>query len=292
MTTSSLTPTRLFVFALPALLLAIGQAACGGDSGAVGIDPRTGAPIGNGATCSAADECGGETPLCNGDGACVECTDAAQCEAGELCTTRGFCGECDADADCGAGGICDLVEGDCVDCQSDSDCPADEPVCTPEGDCQPACPATGCAEGLCHPTLNTCVECAADADCGAGDPLCDPKELECVECLDASDCGAGSPFCIDGDCEECVQNTDCGVGELCNDDLECVSTAGCTTNADCDGDQECDVELGACFECVTDAHCAGLDPETVVCVANRCEECRGNEDCPADAPLCIENGCE
>jgi Cys-rich repeat protein len=161
-------------------------------------------------------------------------------------------------------------------------------VCVPNGECEPACTDDTMCDGdeICHPDLGACTECSDDNDCvGRDGPLCDPDRLKCVDCLSASDCGIASPFCITGDCEECIQNTDCGAGQVCDDDLEC--RAFCDADAQCtDGDRgHCIVETGACVECVEDLHC-DFDADKTVCIVDQCEECRVNEDCPPDNPIC------
>lgn len=250
-------------------------------------------PAGYGGVCDDVADCGGETPICS-EGACVECTGGAECGGGDpVCTSDGLCAECDGDADCPASApFCDS-RGECVECETNAHCGVAQPVCMPNGRCEEACTSAATCENdeLCHPDLGACAECADDNDCVGNEdgPLCDPVRLRCVDCLEASHCGVASPFCIDGDCEECIQNTDCGVGHICDNDLECRTS--CTADAQCDdGDRgHCILETGTCVECEVDAHCT-RDQDQRVCIADRCEECRVNEDCPLDNPICdLEN---
>ena len=267
------------------LLLALAAAWCLAGCG-------SDASRGYGARCTDAADCGGETPLCSG-GSCVECAAEADCDGRDpLCTNDGFCAECNGDGDCPAGApFCD-DRGRCRECGNDGHCGAGQPVCI-RGECEPSCTADSMCDQdqLCHPSLGACVECAEDNDCYGNEDgaLCDPDRLRCVDCLSGGDCGVARPFCIGGDCRECIQNTDCGAAQICNGDLECRSS--CSSDADCDdGDRgHCIVQTGICVECELDTNCT-YDADQPVCIGGRCEECRGNDDCPADNPTCdLEN---
>lgn len=271
---------------LPFLFL-LGCSAEPADSG----DPDPPVGIGLGATCVAAEECGGATPQCT-SGFCVECQADQGCAPDEVCLANGLCGECAVDGDCATGEPFCRGDGRCSECRSAEDCGVATPSCDPRGECVAACSdAAPCAEGVCHPVLAACVECVNAGDCTESDkPLCSAL-ARCEECLVNDDCGAAAPHCVRGECRQCIQNTDCGAGGSCNDELECV--AACVDDSQCGGDAPaCDVIAAVCRECIDDARCAAADPEKPVCVGWRCEECRVDQDCPVDQPICDRGECK
>ena len=152
-------------------------------------------------------------------GRCTDtCTDAADCEGGELIepVEFGMCWPCSANADCNDGGadgpnIClsNGVESFCA-----FDCTDDDSVCPSGTRCyaldyfQSACApvtfscgvAAGCTEdGLClRPTQSDLMACGDNAECQSG--VCENDLCQAGECTVDEDCGCGMLTCVDSYC--------------------------------------------------------------------------------------------
>lgn len=119
--------------------------------------------------------------VCNGSGACVECTSPSHCSASGQCHTAtcsaGSCGESPKDSgEACTGGYCN-GSGSCVECTSDSHCGGATPVCL-NGACVQCSPAGAdiCASS-CSRQTRSCSStgtwqndtlCAGDAYCSDG----------------------------------------------------------------------------------------------------------------------------
>jgi hypothetical protein len=164
-----------------------------------------------------------ETPICNDDLQCVECTAESNSLCLEkmlVCKTDAFeCVECNASSDCNLEPmlVCKTDAFECVECNASSDC--NDP-----------------AEAGCNTELNECEECQSEADCTGieGRPLCD--DGTCVECTPATegvDCGGTSCDPLTRECtktmlgsletcEACVADSECGVEGSPSGDHRCV----------------------------------------------------------------------
>ena len=140
-----------------------------------------------------------ETPICNDELRCVECTAESNSLCLEkmlVCKTDAFeCVECNASSDCNdpAAAGCNTELNECEGCQSEADCIGIEgrPLCD-DGTCVECTPAT---EGM---------------DCGG--TSCDPLTRECTETT------VGSR----GTCEACVADSECGEVGSPSEEHRCV----------------------------------------------------------------------
>lgn len=158
--------------------------------------------------------------FCDGEGACVTCTEDGQCGATEACnhptcTAEGSCMNvpvAEGDACLSGSGVCTANQM-CVGCLDTMDCGA------PTVDCMdPICNGNACTaqqvpagdaclinDGICAPR-GDCVECINDATCSGVTPLCSSTNA-CQSCIDAAlavgdDCGSGTTFCCaNGSCD-------------------------------------------------------------------------------------------
>ena len=206
--------------------------------------------------------CSGGTPYCDtttngGLGTCEVCTPAVGCAPPtgtcRVDLTPRECLGCGADTDCNAlpaTPYCDVPNGTCVECTDNAHCSAPTALCdTASFECK-ACLAdhTGCSAPtpVCDVTGGggdgACVTCTPFAGCAPPTPACDvtPPGGQCVECLDDSVCSGATPLCDTAvqACRVCLA-----------DDRGC---SGATPHCDVSGGGG----LGACYECVTNAHCA------------------------------------
>ena len=185
-------------------------------------DDDTGQCVG----CADADDCGGETPICEDglcvacdadadncdevddglvcadSGACVECLDNNQCD-GEtpICGDDAACEACRVDTECAAleagTPLCNLDVGDCRQCLTSDDCGDETPICNDAGFCQ------------------ACGESGGDAACNDKDPALAAcgESGECVECRVGESlqfCSGGEPICgADSTCEACNADAQC-----------------------------------------------------------------------------------
>jgi hypothetical protein len=244
-----------------------GSGASGAQGGAAGMGGTTDGGGGSAPECSMPGDCpgmdstcvsrtcvnnlcGSETALagtpctesggvvCDGNGLCVECVDAAQCEAGEVCDQNAcvpttcvdmLLGGNETDVDCGG--------PDCNPCVNGDDCLV----------------ATDCESGFCDNL--TCAACGDNGDCDAADwcdstvngGTCTPDKADGSPCGDDGECTSGScadGVCCDGACnmacESCIAAETGGTDGVCADVL-----AGTDPANDCQGQQVCD-DTGAC----------------------------------------------
>lgn len=190
--------------------------------------------------------------FCDGDGACVECNNDAQCPAAGACTV-GVCSDgvcsvgfadmgtacndglfCTASDACDGGGSCVGAGNPCPGADGDSDC---SETCNEGADACTGNDAAGsaCSDGLFCTASDTCN--GAGTCVGAGNPCPGADgDSDCSEtCNEASDaCNGNDPGGSDcGACRGCSNGvcgpSDCGVGEKC-----CASDDFCIpTNASC-----------------------------------------------------------
>lgn len=250
-------------------------------------------------------ECPEDTPICVGNGRCVQCGSAEDCGEAASCKVANCdfaSGECRptssaAKAQC-AGGLCD-GEGTCVQCLDASDCPE-------VGDCQVRHCNTGTAR--CEPKpapANT--PCGNDGRCDAEGQCdsCTPGERSCTgnwvstcdpdgQGTSTSRCPSGTMCTGPGECVECVTDGDCSdlttgcsVG-VCDDD-KCVegdATNGtqCTTR----GGQDGSCSRGSC---VCTPKCNANDPCGSDGCGNSCGTCASNQTCQRGSCECKANSC-
>ncbi len=156
--------------------------------------------------------CDASTPICLGQGNCVQCTGDGQCSTDEDCMQPACTPShvCTAVADpaaeddpCDKGnitGVCNDA-GDCVECNDHDDCTTEsKPYCS---------------------SINTCVACT-EKDGQCGDEFCkvdvaDPSQNKCVECVVSTDCGDPSLECVEGSCGDICGNGRIDPGEQCDD---------------------------------------------------------------------------
>ncbi|MDD9942915.1 MAG: hypothetical protein OXU20_17880 [Myxococcales bacterium] len=192
--------------------------------------------------------CPSATPVCVGEGRCVECEATSDCAEPGACNVancdrgRGVCAPMPAQANtaCMNGmGYCD-GRGTCLGCNTPSQC--DDP---------PACHDKACVSGMCQPRPVSGGACSL----GVGSGVC--LNGDCVACRDAHDC-SGDP----GACKqwECSSNRCRAVAD---DRASC--TIGLLTPGTCSD--------GRCVECVTAGDCGGGtlgQCETATCTGGRC----------------------
>jgi hypothetical protein len=165
--------------------------------------------------------------VCDGNGACVECTNADQCpnDTNE-CTARacdaGQCGQ----ANLGSETTCDFAGTDDGICE--------DGVCIEVPECGPTVPCNDgnqCTSDTCNAGTGTCSFDAVPAgascsDDGVQDGVCDGSG-NCVECNQAQDCPADGNPCTTASCnaQQCGQTnvpngTSCGGGgAICIDSV-------------------------------------------------------------------------
>ena len=145
--------------------------------------------------------CDVETPACNDDLDCVECTgmDDDYCTDRMLvCKTGAFeCVDCNTSAECtdADAAHCNAGTNECGGCQSDTDCNGIDglPRCEADTDtcvqCTPATEGPDCLGKSCNPetftctgtavgSVDTCEECVSDSECGEADNRCVAMEYQ------------------------------------------------------------------------------------------------------------------
>lgn len=259
-------------FALVVLGCSPGQLGSGEDAGASGADAGvdTGACIGEGELgepCACEEACAPSAPRCernrilDPDGASyctLDCAaDPSLCPAGYECTEGAasggapFCARCASEVP----GV--VPFGEPCACNAD---------CEPGAGGQPA----SCVEGFCRVS-----------DCLVADPS---------SCPDGFGCEAGPGFSTY--CAECIALSDppAGEGEACGCSAECTEGLVCRRGA-CRRPCELDEQCGA-LSCIhrTNETASCQDP-ILDCAATGASgpggSCNCNEDCGADAPICL-----
>ena len=246
---------RKFLFSVSAVLLVVGLAACGGDSGT--DDTNNCDP-----TCAAGESCvdgACKVDVVTCDPACAEGEDCVEgvCEAGEpegcdpACVDPEVCFE---DV-CVVPLECDPVCAGDETCNTKGECIPNEPEV-----CDPACAETEkCEEGVCVPdVVDACTEVCEGKECGMVD------ECDCGTCLDGTECNETLYVC---ECIPTCEGED-GTPFECGDDgcgAECGS---------CSGSMECKANV---CECPLTA-CDGKDCGPDGC-GGTCGECAGDEAC-------------
>jgi hypothetical protein len=277
------------------------------------------------AGCLTAQDCGGNTPLCDvSNHACRPCqadygsASGTGCATGALpfCAPSGQCTRCSGSADCaGHGGpICDAASGACVGCTSDAACGGDAfctggqcvpkaangqpmpPMAPVSGQCTPVTAPQGCLSGVCDPLTNRCgvangQPCAGSGECQSGfceaDGLCGLQNGEV--CDTSTHCR--SQLCgIDGRCG--MPN-----GGVCQATPQCRSTCaaddlcGAVNGAPCTDGSQCRAGV-----CGADAHCGAPGGSACqnsqscrsgACVAGTCVAgCQTDADCSMGQTWC------
>jgi hypothetical protein len=247
-----------------------------------------------------------ETPICNDDLQCVECTAESNSLCLEkmlVCKTDAFeCVECNASSDCNLEKmlVCKTDAFECVECNASSDC--NDPA------------AAGC-----NTELNECEECQSEADCIGieGRLVCD--DGTCVECTPATegvDCGETSCDPLTRECTEttvgsretcetCVADSECGVeGNRCvpmtydglrypnNESGFCLKSID--LGGSCTNPYRIVITRTSLSGVAADDYC-GINEDLTTCQAVRallgdlaCDPVNGDQDCPQPAGLCRE----
>jgi len=218
--------------------------------------------------------------VCDGDGACVECVDNAQCTAPEICDTTanecvpmqcqdGMMNGMETGQDCG-GPVC----GDCPNGQG----------CAGPGDCLSAfCDALVCA--AC--TGTGAGQCLGTEYCDAG--VCVPKEADGTACGDPAECSSGNcattgqgGICCNmpcgADCQSCAMaDTGTADGTCANVTAGTDPKNGCTNDATGCEDNLC-AAGGVCASatgenCGSGPSCTGnmLNPQDTCDAALTCQ---------------------
>lgn len=187
-------------------------------------------------TCTpkAANEPCQTTKFCSATGACVECTEDAQCAGGGYCFMN-VCAKCDdtvkngdeTDVDCG-GGHC----GDC----------ANGKTCAALDDCTSMfCTDGVCCDTLCDGACNACSIPGFVGECSFIDKYGeDPSYGTGMTCLkaDGKACSAGGT-CAKAIGQTCANNAECASTRCADPEMDmtknCVGLTGdpCTLPGDC-----------------------------------------------------------
>ena len=250
-----------------------GEATCEGDSAVVcngeGTERET-------------TPCPATTSVCVGNGRCVECKGANDCQDPGACKVAtcdvgsGSCGSQPApiNTSCMNGaGYCD-GKGNCLGCTTDEQC--DDP---------PACYEKACVSGTCEPQpISDGSCCTTTRDCQGAAPACHQWECRSKRCEavpdDRATCSVGlfAPgICSDGKCVECVADSDCpGAFNNCKNGT-CILEDGCG-NGRVDSDEECDPSVSGWNASTCDAgSCERKIFET--CRSTDPIPCSGGETC-------------
>lgn len=243
----------------------------------------TNAPLG-----TVCDDDGGKS--CDGDGSCVECVTASDCDGmGEQCVQQ----QC-VPAQCVNG----VQDGD----ETDVDCGG--AVCAPCDDGQGCQNDVDCVSAFCDD--GTCAPCATDLDCAVTFTFCDegtctPQKGPGEICGGGNECVSG--FCADGvccdstcasTCESCLganTNADNGTCALViggtDPDGECVASPVATCGANGTG---CSGTSNAC-----NLYPGGTQCQPGFCanaVQSAPSQCNGNGQCnPGPGLPCAPFGC-
>lgn len=249
----------------------------GSDGSAQGGSPGPGnRPPGG---CTIDDDCKDPMfPACRPDGLCTPCLTNDHCGEGLQCdrpTNR--CVQCVDAAGCEAiGQVCDVNTRSCVPCLGNSDCkdPA-APACTVANQCVACTDDTFCPDGTKACDQNVCYECKADNYCaGPGKHACIEDEHRCVECEQDSHCRseAGRPHClVEGNsCVECLTNSDCSDPSA----------------------SRCDADTHTCVDCAAATDCSAFAATAPRCVSGDCVACDGDDGiCNGKACILSQNVC-
>ncbi len=228
-----------------------------------------------GGSCALAD---GSDGMCDGAGACVQCTDDTHCDDGNPCTDDACnaSGACEH-TDTAAGGSCALASsasgycdgaGVCAQCTDDTHCDDGNP-CTMNrcvaGTCltieKPAnqsCTLADGSSGYCD-GAGSCTGCTNDAQCDDGDPCttdtCNAGSCQHGSAPDGTACADDGDTCTD---DMCSAGTCTHPARAAG--LSCVQSSG--EAGYCDGVSP----SPSCVECLVDSHCDDSDP----CTEDRC----------------------
>lgn len=247
-------------------------------------------PLDPGVMCSAG--------ICDGDGVCVGCLDAADCGGIDtFCRTYtcedGECGVLDTLA-----GIplppADQTDGDCVELRCDGNgnavpVPVDADVPDDDGN--------DCTDEVCvggnpdHPDLPIDTDCTSN-----GGNVCNGAG-QCVGCNDDDQCPAApqcfAAACVAGQCEnDPTPNVACEDGQFCTGNDTCNAQGTCIGGANpcagADGDSNCSE---TCDE--TANACTGDDPQGSACsdglFCTTGDTCDGNGTCNGGGSPCAAN---
>lgn len=201
-------------------------------------------PSGPGTPCS--------TGVCDGNGACVECIDQAQC-GGQICVGNqcvpATCGDGtkngdETDTDCGGGTCPPCGVGD--DCQEGSDCTSK--VCG-GGGTQKTCQPPSCDDGVKNGQ-------ETDQDCGGGGPAPCPRCEDLKQCNTPADCQSGVCTCAGQNCQPLCQVPTCTDGVKNGNEVQPDCQGNCVGTCDpgelCEEGSDCGSNVcggGVCHDC-------------------------------------------
>ncbi|MBW2454894.1 MAG: hypothetical protein JRI68_10300 [Deltaproteobacteria bacterium] len=229
------------------------------DAGACGVAQAT--------ADTPCNEDGGQ--VCDGEGSCVECNTADQCDAGDSCEQH-LCVNlaCSNDTQDGSETDVDCGGGDCPPCANGLECLV-------YSDCQSRfCDTGGGTGGSGGSAGGVCAPCVADGDCAPiTDAWCDTNTNggECAdqladgspctvanECL-SGNCPSGDSVCCDTacerQCEACVGTKTGGADGAC-----APVTAGSDPDTECaDAPGACGPDGTGCNGDANDPHCNGAN---------------------------------
>jgi hypothetical protein len=158
--------------------------------------------------CSVDTQCSlfSETPACNPDFGCVQCTESADCidtpatpncklAAGGGPAAVNTCVECIDNGDCLTPGASLCQNNECVPCVADADCG----LIDSNGATNGGTPLNVCDAG-------TCVECTGVKRAPCGEDVCNSLTKQCAE---------GRAFRGAAVCDECVSDFECATNARC-----------------------------------------------------------------------------
>ena len=245
------------------------------------VDPGSDGGV-DGGICN--PSCADETPVCNADSECVECTamDQAYCtDSMRVCKTGAFeCVDCNTSAECtdADAAHCNASTNECEACVGDADCVGINGLLRCEDttetcvQCTPDTEAEDCSTTSCNPdgftctttevgSLGTCEECVADSECGEAGNRCvgmayqdDPyPDLQTGFCLKSIELGGSctNPYRIvirRPSLSGVGPDDYCGINEdlaTCQAVLALVADDPCNPE---DEDQDCPQPSGLCRE--------------------------------------------
>jgi hypothetical protein len=229
------------------------------DAGPVGVD---GGNVGGCYPgCQNSSNCGGNTPVCDGGGFCVQCNSSTDCPDWKPGCQYENCGSCATNADCPGSEQCN---GNCG-CSMDSDCPLDVPTCmNASSNYTGSCACTDgsqCPGGyVCetrgtyavtnyytypYPQGGACIPaCASNADCaasfsGTNNTVCNTATGFCVPCTGDTDCTATEDPTKPWVTPSCVLYPDGGNPNAATTLITGGGQCGCTDTSQCNGGYAC-----------------------------------------------------
>ncbi len=261
---------------------------CDGTSGVEFADDNTDLPIADTNPCTD-PVCIMGAPMYPPSAAGKACISATNNKA-KVCDGMGACVECTANAACTMGMTpsCDLVTHTCISCsdglqngaETGKDCGGLCPKCIGDPCGQGAeCRSLTCSDAVCCDAacIGSCVACDLPGEVGKCSPV--PKGLGDVQCIGGIKACDGSGICASGVTGKagagCVNDGDC-YSSACNGVCRLANFAPCIEDAEC-ASLHC--KANVCTACSFAGDCASSQ-----CTAGRCLNpgggiCNDNSDC-------------